>query len=65
MELTLSQPQIHEGVKILYDMFGYVYKLKYVYHDVTYMRKFLEFMLQVYMENKGPGPSGVPILEPK
>jgi glucose-6-phosphate isomerase len=61
----LSQPQIHEGVKILYDMLGCMNKMKYVEHYVTYMGKFPKFMLQIYMESKGPGPSGDPILVPK
>jgi len=51
-ELTLSLPHIHEGVKITGDMLGCVNKVKYDYHDVTYMQKFLEFTRQVYMESK-------------
>jgi len=46
-------------------MLGCVNKLKYVDHNVTDRRKFPEFLQQVYMERKGEGPSGVPILELK
>jgi glucose-6-phosphate isomerase len=46
-------------------MLGCVNKMKYVEHYVTYMGKFPEFTLQIYMESKGPSPSGDPILEPK
>jgi hypothetical protein len=64
-ELTLSLSQIPEGVKVVGDMLGCVNKLKYVDHDVADMGKFPEFVQQVYMESKGEGPSGDPILEPK
>jgi hypothetical protein len=46
-------------------MLGCVNKLKYVDHDVADRGKFPEFAQQVYMESKGEGPSGDPILEPK
>jgi hypothetical protein len=46
-------------------MLGFVNKLKYDDHDVVDMGNFPEFAEQVYMEIKGAGPSGDPILEPK
>ena len=64
-ELTLSLPQIPDGVKVVSDMLGYVNKLKYVDHDVENIGKFPDFAQQVYMESIGEGPSGDPILEPK
>ena len=57
--------QISEGVKVLDDMLGCVNKLKYVDHDVPNKGKFHEFMQQVYMESKGEGAEGDPIMEPK
>jgi hypothetical protein len=46
-------------------MLGFFNKLKYGDHDVVYMGKFPEFTKKVYMESKGEGPAGDPILEPK
>jgi hypothetical protein len=50
---------------ILPGILGHVEKLKFSYHDVTDRDKFPEFAPQVYMERKGIGPKGDPILEPK
>jgi len=46
-------------------MLGFVNKINYDDHDVVYMGNFPEFVQKVYMESKGEGPAGDPILEPK
>jgi hypothetical protein len=46
-------------------MLGFVNKINYDDHDVVYMGNFPEFVKKVYMESKGEGPAGDPILEPK
>jgi hypothetical protein len=46
-------------------MLGKVSKLKYVDNDVTDKEKFLDFMQEVYLEDRGEvRPLGKPILEP-
>jgi hypothetical protein len=54
-ELTLPLPQILEKVKVVADMLGSLNKLKYVYHNVEEMGKFLEFEQQEHMESRGEG----------
>jgi hypothetical protein len=41
-ELTLSFPQIPEGVKVVGDMLGSINKLKYVDHDMIDIGKFVD-----------------------
>jgi hypothetical protein len=64
-EITLSLPQIPNEFNVVGDLLGCVNKVKYYDHDVTDTDKFPEFAQQVYMESKGVGPSGDPIMELK
>jgi hypothetical protein len=52
-------------VKILPNILGCVEKLRYIDHDIADRDKFFEFEQLVYMESKGVGSYGIPILEPK
>jgi hypothetical protein len=45
-------------------MLGHVEKLRYSYHDVTDMDRFLEFSNKVYLHTVGIGPFGEPINQP-
>jgi hypothetical protein len=57
-------PQIPEGVKADDEMVGGVNTMKYSDHDVADAIKFPYLAQQNYMECKGEGPSGAPLLEP-
>jgi hypothetical protein len=54
--------QIPEGVKTDDEMVGGVNTLKYSYHDVVDVIKFPYLVQQNYMEYKGEGPLGTPLL---
>jgi hypothetical protein len=57
-------PNIPKGVKVEDEMVGGVDTIKYYDHDVADTTKFLDFVPHNYLENKGEGPLGVPLLEP-
>jgi hypothetical protein len=63
-EVTLVMPKIPEGVQIDDEMVGGVNTMKYSDHDVADTIKFLDLSQQNYMESRGEGPSGAPLLEP-
>jgi hypothetical protein len=56
---------ILEGVRIMTNLLGWMEKLRYSYHNVTDMDKFLDFENQVYLENVGIGPFDEPIFQLK
>jgi hypothetical protein len=64
-ELEIIMPKILERVKENDEMVGGVNTMKYSDHDVAYIIKFPDLMQHNYMESKGEGPSGMPLLEPK
>jgi hypothetical protein len=57
-------PNIHEGVKAKDDMVGGVDTIKYFDHGIGDAVKFLDLAPQNYLESRGEGPSGAPLLEP-
>jgi hypothetical protein len=63
-ELVIMMPKIPEGVKVEDEMVGGVDTIKYSNHDVADAVKFLDLVPQNYLESRGEGPSGVPLLEP-
>jgi hypothetical protein len=63
-ELTIVMPKIPDGVKVDDEMIGGVNNMKYSDHDVADTIKFLDLVQHNYMECKGEGPSGAPLLEP-
>jgi hypothetical protein len=56
--------RIPKGVKFGDNMVGGVNGLKYSDHDVLDATKFLDLAMQSYLESRGEGPSGMPLLEP-
>jgi hypothetical protein len=57
-------PKIPNEVKTRHNMVGGVYSLKYSEHDVFDTTKFLYLVAQIYLERRGEGPSGAPLLKP-
>jgi len=55
---------IPEGVCIAGNMLGCMEKLRYSYHDLMNMDKFLEFSKKFYLQTMGMGPFGKPINQP-
>jgi hypothetical protein len=64
VQLAIVMPKFSKGVKTDDDMVGGVYSLKYYDHDVSDAIKFPDLAAQSYMESRGEGPSGKPLLEP-
>jgi hypothetical protein len=56
--------KIPKEVKTGDNMVGGVDGLKYSDHDVSDDTKFLDLVAHNYLESRGEGPSGVPLLEP-
>jgi len=46
------------------EMIGGVNTIKYSYHDIANIVKFLDLAQHNYMESRGEGPSRTPLLEP-
>jgi hypothetical protein len=63
-ELGIVMPKIPNGVKTGDNMVGGVDSLKYSNHDVSDAIKFPYLAAQSYLESRGEGPSGMPLLEP-
>jgi hypothetical protein len=63
-ELAIVMPKIPKGVKTDDNMVGGVDSLKYSDHDVSDAIKFPDLAAQSYLESRGEGPSGAPLLEP-
>jgi hypothetical protein len=63
-ELAIVMPKIPEGVKVDDEMVGGVDTIRYSDHDVADAVKFPDLVPQNYLESRGEGPSGVPLLEP-
>jgi hypothetical protein len=57
-------PKIPKGVKVDDEMVGGVDSLKYSDHDMEDVVKFPDLAPQSYLERRGEGPSGTPLLEP-
>jgi hypothetical protein len=57
-------PTFPKGEKVDYDMVGGVDSLKYSNHDVSNAIKLPYLAEQSYLECRGEGPSGAPLLEP-
>jgi hypothetical protein len=57
-------PKIPKGVKINDNMVGGVNSPKYSDHDVFEAIKFPDLEAKSYLERRGEGPSGAPLLEP-
>ena len=57
-------PKIPKGVKTDNNMVRGVDRLKYSKHDVFDAINFPDLAAQSYLERRGEGPSGVPLLEP-
>jgi hypothetical protein len=64
MELAIVMPKITKGVKVDDEMVGGVDTIKYFDHDVVDTVKFPDLAPQNYLESRGEGPLGVPLLEP-
>jgi hypothetical protein len=64
VEGTLVLPNILKGVHVDDDMVGAVNSIKYFYHEVVYVAKFPDLTPQIYLESRGEGSSGMPLLEP-
>jgi hypothetical protein len=63
-ELEIVMPKILEGVKEDDEMVGGVDTMKYFDHDMADTVKFPDLAQHNYMESRGEGPSGAPLLEP-
>jgi hypothetical protein len=63
VELAIGMPKILEGVKVDDEMVGGVDTIRYSNHDVADVVKFLYLVPKNYLESKGEGPSGAPLLE--
>jgi hypothetical protein len=63
-ELAIVIPKIPEGVKVDDEMVGGLDTIKYSDHDVADAVKFPDLAPQNYLESRGEGPSGVPLLDP-
>jgi hypothetical protein len=63
-ELGIVMPKIPNKVKTEDNMVGGVDSLKYSDHDVSDATKFPYLAAQSYLESRGEGPSGAPLLEP-
>jgi hypothetical protein len=61
----LVMPDILEGVIMEKDMLGRVLQLKYAYHDITDMVKFLELASHHYLELRTNPTTNQSILVPK
>jgi hypothetical protein len=64
VKLEIVIPQILEGVKVDEKMIGGLNTMKYSDHGIADAIKFPDLTQQNYMEYKGEGPSGAPLLEP-
>jgi hypothetical protein len=62
-ELAIVMPKIPKGVKTDDNMVGGDDSLKYSDHDVSNALKFPYLEQKIYLESRGEGPSGVPLLE--
>jgi hypothetical protein len=63
-ELDIVMLIIPNEVKTRDSMVGGVYSLKYSNHDVSDAINFPYLAMQSYVESRGEGPSGTPLLEP-
>jgi hypothetical protein len=64
MKLAIVIPKIPKGLKAVDEMVGGVHTMKYFDHGVADIVKFPDLVQPNYMESRGEGPSGAPLLEP-
>jgi hypothetical protein len=64
VELDIAMPKIPKGVKTKDNKVGGVKGHRYYDHDVYKTINFLDLATHSYLESRGEGPSGVPLLDP-
>jgi hypothetical protein len=63
-EGTMVLPKLTNGVWVNDDIVSGVTSIKYFDHDVVDVTKFPDFASQFYLERRGVGSSGMPLIEP-